>query len=356
MGVYIRPDSKYYWIWLEHAGTRKNSKILIGSTTEDRKKSRAAADQVYFTEMLALGLQAHGLAKPDKPTITFADFAAWYDTHIVSHHRGKIREREILETLKKAFPCQLHEVTKQAVLEWRTARTRQTSAGTSNRELAVLRHLLNAAVPQYLEASPIAGVSMLRPQRTEPHVLTRTEERKLLNALTPADRALVICALDTLMRLSDVLALRRDQDRGGYLLVADPKVSPYQVPVSTRLRKALNGLPKAGPCYFAHRQHTDPVIQRSMVKNMLSRACEKAGIDYGRKAHGITFHGLRHTGTTRMVDAGVSLRIIQAIGGWKSMRQLERYGHPTEQAKRQAVEKISHTLRSRPKKKRRNAA
>lgn len=73
---------------------------------------------------------------------------------------------------------------------------------------------------------------------------------------------------------------------------------------------------------------------------MLERACEKAKIPYGRAEHGLTFHALRHTGATRLVERGVSLRIIQELGGWASMRQLERYAHPGEAAKKAAVELI----------------
>lgn len=80
---------------------------------------------------------------------------------------------------------------------------------------------------------------------------------------------------------------------------------------------------------------------------MLEKGCKAAGIPYGRKADGLTFHALRHTATTRLVEAGVPLRIVQELGGWKSMRQLERYAHPSEAAKTAAVEAISLTKRSR---------
>lgn len=346
MGVYRRPDSKYYWIWLEKApkgDQRHKTDILIGFSVDDRKKSKDLALQVYHRHMLALGAAKHGLA--EKPTIPLAEFADWYDQHVIAHHRGKVREREILATLKTAFPIALHDVTKDRALEWRTRRAAQTSNATANREMAVLKHLLKSAVPTYLDASPLDRLKDLRPVRRETHVLTRDEERRLLKELTPIDKAIVVCALDTLMRLSDVVNLRRDQDRGGYLIVVDPKVEPYRVPVSTRLRRALKAVPKSGPYFFPTRRYPNPVIQRSVIKNMLTRACKKADIDYGRAAGGITFHGLRHTGTTRMVDAGVPLRIVQELGGWKSMRQLERYAHPTEAAKVAAVETIGRLRR-----------
>lgn len=346
MGVYRRADSSYWWFWLESAppGKKKvRSAIPIGHTVTERKASRALADEAYHAAMTELGKVRHGL-HVDKPAIVFNTFVEWYDAHVIEHHRGAMRERDILKILRATFgEMLLSDITRKRVLEWRTARAAKTSATTSNRELDVLKQLLAAAVPTYLAESPVAKMKRLRGARTETRVLSHKEEARLLKVLSPSDRALIICALDTLMRLSDIVNLRRDQDRGRYLLVVDPKVTPYRVPVSKRLRKALDTLPHAGPFYFPHRRVAANVRDhRGSVRSMLRRACNRAKpkIPYGRRKGGITFHGLRHTGTTRMVDAGVSLRIVQEIGGWKSMRQLERYAHPTEQAKLAAVEQI----------------
>lgn len=326
--------------------TRRATDILVGVTAESRKASRADALKVYHAEMAALGLRKHGLEPEDKPVSTFRAFAAWYDSQVIAHHRGKIREREILATLLETFgDSLLTAITADAVLEWRTTRAAAASASTANRETSLLKTMLNKAVPTYLDKSPIEGLKALRPVRRETHVLTFEEETKLLKVLEPVDRAIVVCALDTLMRLSDVIGLRRDHDRGSYIIVEDPKVQPYRVPVSKRLRKLLDKLPKAGPYYFPARRYETASTQRSVIKNMLARACQKADIDYGRAKGGITFHGLRHTGTSRMVDAGVPLRIVQELGGWKSMRQLERYAHPTEAAKVAAVEVIGRRSR-----------
>jgi hypothetical protein len=42
-----------------------------------------------------------------------------------------------------------------------------------------------------------------------------------------------------------------------------------------------------------------------------------------------TIAGTRRTGT-KWVAAGISLRVVQEIGGWTSLRMLERYAHPTD--------------------------
>jgi integrase len=209
-----------------------------------------------------------------------------------------------------------------------------------------LKHLLATAVPDYLDASPIAKLPRLRITSTEAHVLTVAEERRLLKALEhrPADRALVIAPLDTLMRLGDLLWLKWAQDHGTFWTVLNPKTGkPYQVPVSRRLREALKGVPRRGEYIFWHRRQAEHERDwRRAVGHMLERAGKAARprIRIGRGREGLTFHALRHTGTTRMVAAGVDLRTIQELGGWSSLRQLVRYAHPTTAAKRAAVEAV----------------
>lgn len=348
MGIYSRPDSPWWWLWLETAPSghhREKTKIKIGTTPIERRENRLLAQALYHQRMQEIAIEVHHLPR-ERPAITFEAFATWYDAHVIAHHRGAVREREILKTLRVTFGAELlTAIDRASVMEWRSQRTATVRPSTANRETALLKAMLTAAVPDYLEASPLVKLKGLHTPQRETFVLSPADERKLLRALRVADRALVLCALDTLMRLSDVVNLRRDQDRQTYLVVVDPKVKPYKVPVSSRLRKALDRLPDRGPYYFGHRRAAKKTRDyRGSVQSMLERACVKADIPYGRAAGGLTFHALRHTGATRLVERGVSLRIIQELGGWQSLRQLERYAHPNEAAKMAAVELIGSRL------------
>ena len=52
---------------------------------------------------------------------------------------------------------------------------------------------------------------------------------------------------------------------------------------------------------------------------------------------GYTWHGNRHTFASRLVMAGVDLRAVQELGGWKT---LMRYGHLSPEHLRSAVERL----------------
>jgi integrase len=355
VSVYRDPRSPYWWLRLPRPGQpslRESSRIPIDAPTAwQRQQQRQRAEEAYAKRMTELAVHRYELP-PDRAAITLTAYAEWYTAHISAHKRGATREAEMLiPILADLGAVELHALTRDRVLEWRTARAKQVSAGTVNRELDLLKHMLASAVPRYLQTSPIVGLPRLRIVREETRILTREEETALLKALTPADQAIVIMALDTLARLSDVLALRRAQDHGRYLVILNPKTgASYQVPVSRRLRGALDAIPDDGTgFYFAHRRRAEnPRDYKSGIKSMLEVGCAAATptIAYGRKVGGVTFHCLRHTGASRMVEAGTDLRTVQELGGWSSLRQLSRYAHPTHAAKVAAVEAVSASAES----------
>lgn len=353
MALITRKKSPYWYIDIRPAdgGPRITCSTKIrhdAPTPQLRAENRRLAEVAEHEQYLKIAKRMHGEPEP-KPITTFAAFAVWYETHVTTQKRGASREKEILKRLVAHFGHRpLVEIDREAVLEWRTERLKDVSASTVNRELDVLKHLLAAAAPKYIEASPIAKLKRLRPEKRDIVTLSPADERRLLPLLAPADQALVIAALDTLARAGELLALRWADDHGTYLTILNPKSGdPRKVPVSSRLRVALDQLKtgrKRKRYIFAHRRlGKDARTWTHSVLQMFESGCARATppIRYGRVRDGLTFHALRHTGATRMIEAGVSLRIVQAIGGWSDLRMLTRYTHPSDEAMRAAVEAVS---------------
>lgn len=275
---------------------------------------------------------------------TFTEHREWYATHVTPHKRGRVREVSMLKQLAAFFDGKaLAEIDQALVREWRTERLLAVSPATVRREEAILKHLITTAVPKYLERNPLVGLKRIRVADTDTRILSPEEERRLLAALkTPEDRALVVGALDTLLRLSNIALLLRRQDHGAYLYT-DTKVGAVKVPISARLRKALDALPKGGTHYFP----TYATQTNNRVIRMFLEACARADLPTMRKTGGISFHCLRHTGASRMLAAGVDVKTVAEIGGWKSLAVMNRYLHPTDDRKREAVNLIGRR-RARP--------
>lgn len=338
MGLYQKKGSTFWHVWIDGARKpRVNTKIPIGTTASERRKNRRLAEEVYHTLMASRARTRFGLPQ-ELPERAFLLHREWYDAHVSSQKRGTDREQSMLRQLGQFFDVfQLHQIDQAKVREWRTWRRTTVSASTIRREEALLKHLMTTAVPIYLTENPLTGLARVRVADTDTRVLSRDEERRLLDVLTdPQDRAIVLCALDTLLRMSNVRMLQRKQDHGTYLF-SDTKAGTVKIPISTRLRTALDALSAGGTSYFPRYVESGnaPLIR------MFDGACKAAKVATGRKTGGVSFHCLRHTGASRMLAAGVDIKTVMEIGGWRSLVVLQRYLHPTDDRKREAVESIA---------------
>jgi integrase len=52
---------------------------------------------------------------------------------------------------------------------------------------------------------------------------------------------------------------------------------------------------------------------------------------------GVSHHTFRHTGASNMLRDGASARAVQLIGGWTTLRMVERYCHVTDEELHRAV-------------------
>jgi site-specific recombinase XerD len=68
-------------------------------------------------------------------------------------------------------------------------------------------------------------------------------------------------------------------------------------------------------------------------------ALRKAGRDASR-LEGYPWHGNRHTFASRLVMAGVDIRTVQELGGWRTLGMVARYSHLAPEHLHAAVERL----------------
>ena len=163
---------------------------------------------------------------------------------------------------------------------------------------------------------------------------------------------IVICALNTGVRKSEILTLRWSQVRNGFICLAKTKNNEArQIPINDALEALFSALRKEqgpGAQYifpFTKGEHKlkgeKPVRERKgpaplpdvvqNVRTAFAAALDRAGIQDFR------FHDLRHTFASHMVTRGASLKDLQELIGHKSMPMVLPYAHFTQEHKKKAV-------------------
>ena len=151
--------------------------------------------------------------------------AEYLDGKKIAGLRDVNRSKSCIVRFRADFgPRRLRDITYRdlrsdyaARLKDQTHYKRSPTIATVNRELGILRRILNVALREgWITKSPFnAGESLISPasERRRERILTLDEERRLLSACASSSlkelRSLVICLLDTGARLSEILKHRR---------------------------------------------------------------------------------------------------------------------------------------------------
>jgi integrase len=212
---------------------------------------------------------------------------------------------------------------------------------TVNREMSTLRHMFNKAVEwEMLGVNPFLKGSklMLKENNHRLRFLTEGEIEALLKACedlkaqTPHLRPIVEVALVTGMRRGELLGLKWEQIRNGFIYLTETKSGKArQIPVNDRLDAVLRDLRRKNHLKSEY-VFCDPQGRRfHEVKRSFASACRRAGIGDFR------FHDLRHTFASHLVMNGVSLKAVQELLGHSDLTMTMRYAHLSQAHLKEAV-------------------
>jgi integrase len=342
MGVFTRPDSPWYWLYLE--GVKKKERLGIrcdASDPDQRKANRAAAEAIYHARLTQIAKSRVGL--PSERPRTFSEQAEWFDQHVIATHDSHRAERSILSALTAEFGMlQLTEVRHARLKEYEAAMMEKgRKRSTITRHLNLAKAIVSSAVGEYVEASPLAGYKHRRAKFTPKRTVEATEEPALLTALLERDAELhdlYVVGVGTLLRQENLVTLTRSQyHRGG--LVVDTKTGPHVARLDgptilqTRARDILLARRPATadapffPTWAAVFASQEPAAANGRLLRIFRKAVKAAGLPWGLDQDGIVWHtATRATGATRMLrDYGIDIRTVQRMGPWASLDQMAEY-------------------------------
>jgi integrase len=276
-----------------------------------------------------------------KPSPMFETVAADYLRYYRANRQPKSVERHEMayQALKATFAGKrLADITPFLIERYKQTRKAQgRSEVTINRELAFLKNLFTQAIAWGKVAeNPVKQVRLFREDNARTRFLTEEEEARLLACCNPQLRPLVITALHTGFRKSELLSLRWGnidfRHRLAKVEAAYTKTHEARsVPMTETLTATLKSLKMS-----AAGDPTSTVFGYRNVTKTFARAVTRAGlVDF-------TFHDLRHTFASRLVMAGVDLATVKELMGHKHITMTLRYTHLAPGHKRSAIAVLDH--------------
>ena len=259
---------------------------------------------------------------------TLGDLVRRYMAEVTPSKRGAREEVIRLNAMLRNRLCELSlaHLAPQEVARYRDERLQVCGAATVIRDLAVLSAIVNHARREWgiRLQNPVALVRKPPAPPGRDRVLTEAEELLLLGELEPRGRrnpfmqSLVIVAIETAMRRGELLCLQWEHvdvaRRVAYLPMTKNGRSRY-VPLSSRAVRVIESTtsPQPGRVF--------PVSIAAM-EAAFSRATHRAGL------HGLHFHDLRHTATSRIARRLPNVIELASVTGHESLQMLKRYFHP----------------------------
>lgn len=347
-----------------------------------RTKSKTLAREAERNRRRELEERINGIKKRGLPPTFERAAREWQSarSHRVAANTQSVAHLALKHLLPVFGPKLLCDITPEAIAQYQRNRQHSGAQGrTVNIEIAALRQVLRA-FDLWL---PFAGkVRMLRERRDVARALTPDEEQALLRATAKVDSAChtaTVLALNTAMRKDEIRLLRWSQIdfEKRTVTVGHSKTEAGRgrlIPLNTAAFEALVRWAARFPKTYAENyvfpwcenKHVDPlrpmkswrtvwrrltrVIQcpRCGERQRPGNACSnvECGADIRSLKNpldGLRFHDLRVTCITKLAESQTSDMTIMAIAGHVSRRMLEHYSRIRTDAKRTALDAISHS-------------
>ena len=279
-------------------------------------RNRKSADATEV--MLNAYVFSSSIAEKRLADLTAADFDAWLAWALKRRRRTRRKTGEA--------PASTPRTETKAQIAERSRRRR----ATLNRVINGLKGCLNHAAGTGKPANPDAWARLKKFRSADSarlRWLTVDEAQRLQNAAAADLRSLIAAGLNTGCRAGELLALKAGDfdSRSNTLLIADSKSGkPRRVPLTedgvTLFERLTPGKLEDEALFL--RADGSPWYRVALVRAMRA-ACAAAKV---RPA--ATFHVLRHTYASHLVQAGVPLIFVaEALGHSDARMVTKHYGH-----------------------------
>jgi len=261
------------------------------------------------------------------------------DWALQSSATRKQRENILLHVAGKSGSVPVESITRRHILEGRDRRAKTPFA--ANNFLKTMRAMFRWAVEMELvETDPTLAVKFIR-TKTEgftPWTMDDVERYRKRWPLGTRERLAMEVLLNTGLRRGDAARLGRQHVKNGVIEMNAEKTGVQLfIPILPDLQAAIEAGP-AGDLTFIVSSHGRPMTKEGFG-NWFKAACKAAQVD-------ASAHGLRKLAATLVANRGGSEHELQALFGWQSGAQSQRYTRTAN--KRSLAERAAQRLSGQP--------
>jgi integrase len=182
--------------------------------------------------------------------------------------------------------------------------------------------------------NPCKCVQKLKEDNQIIRYLSIEEEDRLFRVLPERIKPIIVCALTTGLRLSNVLNLKWESIdlEVGFIEILRQENKGHkriQIPLCNKFRKELEkiGVKERGFVFI----NPQTELPYKGIHKSFKTALRQAGIQNFR------FHDLRHTVGTRLVAGGSDLQTVKEYLAHSDLKTTQRYLHPVNENMQKAV-------------------
>ncbi len=362
MGVYKRSKkAKFYWTEFIQNGQR------IQESTKCTNREKAKEYESHRRSQLSLGRIGIVLPKADSDKFAPLGFGDEMQNYITNNRKIKESTRRRYQVASKALTAFFDKVPVEsidfaAVERFRNSREKQhklapvrklaknpktklnkvIKPATVNRELILLSGLFRYLIKKgKVSSNPVTGVDLLKENNIQDNIVNQDEFRAYIIAASQPLRDVAIVMFETGMRPGEIFNLRKRNIKftENLIDITEGKTdnAPRKIPMSENAERVIAARYDSaeGDLLFPGGKNADqdePIVK---LTNSHLATIRRAGLKSFR------LYDLRHTFATEYIAAGGDLLTLAAILGHSKLATLQRYGHPSDQHKAAAIQKLN---------------
>jgi integrase len=322
----------YYIYYSDDNGKRQSI------TTKTKIKSEALKVLSNFDELIKVKNTA------DPKQLTLKQYRWKFLKHSESYHSWKttLDYKSTFNELEKHFgDIPLNQFSQQGIEEFIQKKIREKSLLTGRRHLINIKASLNKAVALgYLNSNPAKNIKRIKPPERLPLFFTREEFDSLLKVTDNQDwRDLVEFAVNTGLRQMEILNLHKRQfNKQDKLIILDNHYHTTKsrkirnMPLNSRVFEIVSSRVANAKGDLIFTLNGERILQDNLQDKF------RKYVTAAELNPKLTFHCLRHTFASWLVQKGVSIYEVSKLLGHADIKTTEIYAHLRSDDLRRSVE------------------